>query len=289
MKKLLFFAFIIFLASCQQKKIDRMQAVQDSITQAAFEKDSAIIGFVSAMNEIQDNLDSIKQIQDIVEIETSHGTEMKKDKKEQIINDIYTINELLKKNRELVAQLQKKLGASNSKVAELQRAITILNRQIEQKDAEIATMNAELEKLHIDISELNLRVESMAEESMLKDQLIQQKTQMIDEQTIEINTAFYAFGTAKELVDNGVIEKEGGFLGIGRSLKMKEDFNKEYFTTVDIRDFSVLELSVKKVELVSTHPAGSYHFVGDKNVESLVIDNPAEFWKTSRYLIIAVD
>lgn len=61
-----------------------------------------------------------------------------------------------------------------------------------------------------------------------------QKTQVIENQTVELNKAFYAMGTVKELTDNNVLEKSGGVLGMGRTLKMK-DFNRDYFSEVDIR------------------------------------------------------
>lgn len=289
MRKILLFIVVFGLVSCQQKKLDRMQAVQDSIAQAAIEKDSAILGFVSVMTEIQENLDSIKQVEEIVRLETSSGQEMKKSQRDQIVSDIRTIQELLQKNKELVVKLQKQLSSSGSKVAELQRAILVLNRQVEQKDAEIATLNAELEKLQIDISGLNTRLESMASESLRKDEVIQQKASTIEAQTVAMNLGYYAFGTVKELLENGVIDKEGGILGIGRTLVMRKDFNQEYFTMVDIRELTSLDLHVKKAQLVTSHPEGSYHFEGEKPVESLVIDNPKEFWKSSKYLIIAVN
>lgn len=288
MRKILLFVVVFGLVSCQQKKLDRMQAVQDSIAQAAIEKDSAILGFVSVMTEIQENLDSIKQVEEIVRLETSSGQEMKKSQRDQIVSDIRTIQELLQKNKELVMKLQKQLSSSGSKVAELQRAVLVLNRQVEQKDTEIATLNAELEKLQIDVSGLNTRLESMASESLRKDEVIQQKVRTIEEQTVAMNLGYYAFGTVKELFDNGVIDKEGGILGIGRTLIMRKDFNQEYFTMVDIRELTSLDLHVKKAQLVTSHPEGSYHFEGKKPVESLVIDNPQEFWKSSKYLIIAV-
>ena len=289
MKQTLLIILIIGLVSCQQKKLDRMQEIQDSIAQAVLEKDSEILNFVSVMTEIQENLDSIKQVEEIVRIQAGDGNEMKPSQKDQIVSDIQTIQELLHKNKELVALLQKQLNASGSKVAELQRAILVLNRQVEQKDTEIATLQAELQKLQIDISGLTTRLESMTKESLYKDQVIQQKSKTIEDQTVAMNTGYYAFGTVKELYDNGVVDKEGGILGIGRTLKIRKDFNREYFTMVDIRELTSLELHVNKAKLVTPHPEGSYHFEGEKPVESLVIDQPKEFWKTSKYLIIVVD
>lgn len=289
MKKLIYFCVIVLLASCQQGKIKQMQATQDSLAQAAFEKDSAIINFVSAMTEIQENLDSIKQMEDIVRIESGKVSEGRPSDKEHILSDIAIIHELMQKNKDLINQLQKQLGSSNAKVAELQRAIVVLRRQVEQKDAEIAELNAELEKMHVDITNLNTRIEEMTAEGMRKDEDLQSKASTIQSQTIAMNTAFYAFGSQKELIANDLVEKSGGFLGIGRSLKMKKDFNQSYFTQVDIRDFTRMELHAKKATLVTTHPSDSYHFEEGDLVEAIVIDNPQAFWQSSKYLIIEVN
>lgn len=289
MKKFVLFVFVIALVSCQQGKIDRMQATQDSLAQAAVEKDSAIISFVSAMTEIQENLDSIKQMEDIVRIESAKVGEGRQTDKEQIMSDIAAIHELMRQNKELINKLQKQLGSSNAKVAELQRAIVVLRKQVEQKDAEIASLKTEMEKLHIDMADMSTRMEEMTAESKLKDEALMDKTNTIDAQTIAMNTAYYAFGSQKELIENDLIEKDGGFLGIGKRLKMKQEFNGDYFTKVDIRDLKRIELNARKAEAVTNHPAGSYHFEGDNIVEALVIDNPQEFWKTSKFLIIVVN
>ena len=104
-----------------------------------------------------------------------------------------------------------------------------------------------------------------------------------------MNTAYYAFGTKKELAEKNVIEKEGGVLGLGKTLTLKKDFNRDYFQKVDIREFKQLTLNAKKAELLANHPADSYHFTGTNTVEALVIDKPNEFWKASKYLVVVVE
>jgi hypothetical protein len=288
MKKLLVILSVIVLVSCGQhkKEIARMQAKQDSIAQLGVQKDASILEFIGAMNQIQSNLDSIKTIEKIVSVQTSSGTEMKPAAKNRIIEDIKQINELLQKNKELVKSLQGKLHASNLKIAELEKMIELLNKQVADKDGEIASLKQQLEKLNIDVAGLNQKIETITKES---EQTIKEKNQAIEAQTIALNTAFYAVGAKKELTEKNVIEKEGGVLGLGKTIKMKKDFNRDYFKKIDIREFKELKLNAKKARLVSVHPAGSFHMTGTKTVESLVIDQPEEFWKASKYLLIVVE
>lgn len=288
MRKVLFVLSVVILASCGHKKeIARMQAKQDSISQIGVQKDNTILQYIGAMNDIQMNLDSIKTLEKIVTVQAAPGTEVKAEAKQRILEDIAQINSLLQKNKELVKALQGKLRNSNMKVAELEKMIELLNKQIADKDAEVADLKTQLEKLNMDVASLNQKVETITKES---EQTIKAKNEVIDAKTNELNTAYYGFGTKKELETKNVIEKEGGVLGMGKTLKMKKDFDASFFMKVDIRQFNQLPLNTKRAKLVTVHPAGSYHFSGtDKKVESLVIDKPEEFWSTSKYLLIVVE
>ena len=288
MKKLLFILSVVVLTSCGQhkKEIARMQAKQDSISQLDVQKDASILEFMSSMNEIQANLDSIKTIEKIVSVQTSSGSEMKADAKKRIIAEIAEINSLLQKNKELTKSLQGKLRNSNLKNAEFEKMIAQLNKQMADKDTALIALSKELEGLHFDVAGLNQKIETITAENA---QVVSEKNQAIDEQTIAMNTAYYAFGTKKELTEKNVIEKEGGVLGLGKSIKMKKDFNRDYFMKIDIREFNQLPLNAKKAQVITVHPAGSFHLTGAKKVDGLVIDKPEDFWKASKYLLVVVD
>lgn len=288
MKKLLFVLSVMVLVSCGQhkKEIARMQAKQDSIAQIAVQKDNSILEFISEMNEIQANLDSIKTIQKIVSVEKASGAEMKTAAKQRIKEDIAQINDLLQKNEALVKSLTGKYRASTTKIKELEKMIDNLTKQVGDKDAEIASLKQELEGLHVNVTNLNQQIETITAQS---EQAIQEKNQAIEEQTNAMNTAYYAFGTKKELTEKNVIEKEGGVLGIGKTITLKKDFNRDYFQKIDIREFKQLTLNAKKAKVITNHPADSYHLTGEKTVEALVIDKPVEFWKASKYLVIVIE
>ena len=96
-----------------------------------------------------------------------------------------------------------------------------------------------------------------------------------------LNAAWFVFGTKSELKDQKILEK-------GDVLK-SADFNKDYFTQIDIRTDKEIKLYSKRAELLTTHPVGSYELVKDaKGQLTLKITNPTEFWSVSRYLVIQV-
>jgi hypothetical protein len=119
---------------------------------------------------------------------------------------------------------------------------------------------------------------------------LQEATQESAVKTEKLNTAYYAFGTSKELIKNNVLTKEGGFIGLGKTQKVKEDFNKNYFTKVDVTALSEIPLGAKKAKLVTTHPGGSYRIDGaDGKAEKLVITNTEDFWSASKYLVVVIE
>lgn len=292
MRKLLFLFVAIALATgCQQQKkeIARLGLVQDSLSAAAAEKDSAILDFLVAFNEIQANLDSIKRLEQIVSVARSQQGEIKGSRKQQILEDIATLNQLLQRNKELNANLQKRLNSANSKIGQLQGVVTefekmvfSLNEQVEMKNIQIAQLNTDVERLSSDVTQLAGEVISVR-------QVVQEKEQIIERQTETINKVFYALGTVRELTDNNILEKTGGVLGMGRTLKIRKDFNRDYFTETDMRGLSYIPLHTKKARIVSVHPQGSYRISGQKTADTLFIDDRQEFWKASRYLLVVLD
>lgn len=248
---------------------------QNSELQAELqERQAAVDSFVFAFNEIQENLNTIKEKEKIVSNASKEGNVKKAE--DQIIEDIQLIYELMEKNRQKVNSLSGKLKKANVKIEELEKMIANLNAQLEAKDAEIAELKSRLEKMDIELTDLMLA-------NAVKDQ-------QIADQTSKMNTAYYAYGTAKELRRQGVITKEGGFIGIGKNEAMMQDFNKNYFTKIDITQTTSIPLAAKKAKLLTTHPSGSFKLEGPEGkVEKLVITKPQEFWSASKYLVVIIE
>ena len=282
---------VVLFSSCHnyKKDTDRLMFVKDSLQQEATFRDSTIVGFLNDFSEIQANLDSIKKIEKLVTVQSASGRELNANQKKLILEDITLLNDLLKRNKELTASVQKKLKDSNLKVGNLEKTmkemqvmVDNLEAQTQEKDGEILVLKEDVRKLNVDISSLNEKIAAVETQS-------QQKTETIETQTNTMNKAYYAFGTTKELKENGIIEKSGGFIGMGKTPVMLKDFNRDYFTEIDIRNFDYLRLMAKKAKLITVHPADSYHFTGNKSSDTLFIDNSAEFWKASKYLVVLTD
>lgn len=283
MKKYLFILLTIpLLFSCGDNGQSEADRIKDSLNSVNGElkgevgkKDSTIESFIRSMNQIQDNLDQIKDKEKIINSTSKDGDV--KSKEEQIVTDIQLIYNLLDQNKKKMANMNsrlKKLGLKNS---ELEKMIIRLNTQLEEKDMQISDLKAQLEKMNVELSNLQTTFEETKQESEVK--------------TEKLNTAYYAFGTSKELTKQGVLTKEGGFIGIGKTAKLKDDFNKSYFTKIDASTTKEIPLACKKAKVVTSHPSSSYKIEGEqgKKIEKLVISNSDEFWSASKYLIVVVD
>lgn len=283
MKKLIYLiAFLPFAFSCGNEGSEGALSAEDSLRAVSggqavriHDQDSSIQSFILGYNEIQENLDMIKEKEKMV-TDNSKDAETRKTKEQQIIDDIQAMYDLLNKNKQRLASMKGKLKESNNKNAELEKFITRLTADIEEKDIAINDLKSQLEKLNVELSTVNTILEETTQESGLK--------------TEKLNTAYYAFGTSKELIKNNVLTKEGGFIGIGKTAKVKEDFNKGYFTKVDISSLNEIALGAKKAKMVTTHPAGSFKIEGaDGRAEKLVITNSEDFWSASKYLVIVIE
>jgi hypothetical protein len=91
-----------------------------------------------------------------------------------------------------------------------------------------------------------------------------------------------------ELKDEGIVERQGGILGIGSTPVLRSDFAREHFTPVDIREIEYIPLESKKAELISVHPDESYHISGDNQADTLFIEDPNLFWTATKFLVVAV-
>lgn len=291
MKKLIVFVIgIAFLAwGCDPKESDefkQLQAKADSLEGMTKVKDNSITDFIVAYNKIQNNLNNIKEKEKIISVNSKSSPESKEEMAAKINEDIQSIYNLVGENKKQIAVLNRKLKKSGGKVKELEKMIAHLNAQITAKDAEIEELKNSLEKMHIQVTAMEAKIDTLLAENEEKEKVIDEKSKEIDQKTEELNTAYYAFGKEKELVNQNVLAK-GSFMG--KSQKLADNFNKDYFTKINIQKVKAIPLFSKKARIVTTHPSGSFKITGQNKADSLVITNPADFWGTTKYCVIVVD
>ncbi len=283
MKKYLLLLLIPAFFACgraAEKKAEELQSKTDSLMSQTMQKDEAINEFIRSINEIQGTLDTIKQKENIINLTTDRGGELKLSAKDQIKTDIQDIYSLMQKNKESISALTKKLRNSNMKVDELNKMVERLNKDLADKAAQIEDLRTKLAKLNTSFAMANLKIDTLSRTVKDQGSKIDNQSQTIAEQDAALNTAYYVIGSNKELKKNGVI-KSGEVLA---------NFNKDLFTKIDIRKTTEISILSKKAKILSSHPSTAYKFTGDKKViQALQILDYKAFWSNSKYLVIVVD
>ena len=114
-----------------------------------------------------------------------------------------------------------------------------------------------------------------------------ENAKVLAEQDKKLNSAWFVFGTKKELKEQNILSK-GNLFKKGQVLK-SGDVNVDYFTEIAIRTTKEIKLYSKDADILTQQPEGSYMFERDSQGQlTLVITNPKVFWELSRYLVIQV-
>lgn len=282
MKQLKLFACLalLLLGACTGKKsspdLANMEQ-NDSLQRIIAQRDSEINDMMSTLNEIQEGLSAINQAENRLSIaREGEGA----NKTAQIKENIKFIANTMARNRELMKRLQQQLRESRFNGDELRKTISNLTQQLDDKAQELQRLKAELDAKDIHIAELDEKIDNLNDnvENLQTD--AQQKAQTISNQDKQLNTAWFVFGTKKELKEQHILEG---------SKVLESNFNKRYFTKIDIRVDKEIKLYSKSARILTMHPSSSYTLQQDANKQYVLrINNPQIFWSTSKYLVILV-
>ena len=282
MKQLKLFACLalLLLGACTGKKsspdLANMEQ-NDSLQRIIAQRDSEINDMMSTLNEIQEGLSAINQAENRLSIaREGEGA----NKTAQIKENIKFIANTMARNRELMKRLQQQLRESRFNGDELRKTISNLTQQLDDKAQELQRLKAELDAKDIHIAELDEKIDNLNDnvENLQTD--AQQKAQTISNQYKQLNTAWFVFGTKKELKEQHIMEN-------GKVLQ--SNFNKNYFAKIDIRIDKEIKFYSKSARILTMHPSGSYTLTPDVNKQYVLrITNPQLFWSTSKYLVVLV-
>ena len=281
MKKLLMMACLaaLVLTGCKDGKTTAGigAAQNDSLNSIIAQKDSELNDLMGTINEIEDGLNQINEAENRVTLlKNGEGAS----KKQKLTEDVQFIATRMKQNKELIAKLQKQMANSSIKSEQLQKTIANLTKQLEEKEKQLQALREELDSKDIHIAALDETINNLNTKSNRLASESSKKSEVINAQDKQINTAWYVFGTKKELKNQHILEG---------SKVMTGNFNKNYFTKIDIRDLSEIKLYSKNVKVLTTHPSSTYTLVRDANKQyTLRITNPQIFWSTSKYLVVLV-
>ena len=281
MKKILFMAAMATaLVACDGTMNNGSEGdrERDSLRNVIDQKDNEINDLMGTFNEIQTGLDQINEAEGRVNM-MRNGAE-NNSSAANIRENMEFIQQTLEENKRKIDELTNKLKSSSINSSKLKEAINKLTQQLNDKNAELEALREQLAEKDVKIEELSGTVSNLQQEN---EQVRQQKEateQIAKNQDAQLNTAWYVFGTNKELKAEGILSKGEVLQG---------NYNKNYFTQIDIRKVNVIPLHSKSATLLTNHPAGSYTLLKDSKGEyTLRITDVAKFWSVSKYLVVKV-
>ncbi len=280
--KILFLATVIIsLTGCKYKKeSEQLKISIQSLTVNLAKSDSTLKANLMLVKEFETRIDSIlsggKNPGQMVS-----GTAMKA----RLDQTVTEVNNLLKDNKEKYQSARNMISRANSTVLMKDAEIKNLNALIVKNDSIINSLNLEIAGLNKTIDDKSVEISNLTAESRTKGDTLTSMTN-------RLNIAYYISGTTEDLKSKNVIIKTGGFLGfLGRVNTLNPRLEMNLLEKIDIRQKTTFTLNttMKKMEFITHHPAGSYE-IKEVNPDSvlLTISNPEKFWELSKCLVIVM-
>jgi len=277
---LLIVLVLTFSSACQNENeaeknhyTDSLIAVNIDLIKQLEERNQLIKSFMDGFNEIQLNLEEVRNKQLSVKVISAAKGQFEK---KAIMDNIKAIDMLMLKNKKTIVTMKEQLKiSSSSNMPGYENFILSLETMMSEKDKEIYSLLGNLNDVNDELGSMIGMYSAAKTDVSIKNK--------------KLNTAWYTAGTTKELVKKGVISNEGGFIGIGKMKKLSETFNTQNFSEVDITKLKTIKLEAQKVKLITTHVAGSYSLVKTEEGCSLYILNAEKFWSVNKYLVVLIE
>ena len=276
----------MLITSCNGLGGKDLKNENESLTMALEQRNAELDEMLSIFNDISEGFHQINAAEHRVDLQRGSVMEGSKTAREQVAEDIAFIHKQMAENKAKIAELQEKLKKSNLKLGQLERAVESMTGELVTKIHHIEELQAELSSKNIRIGELELALKLLLSENKELISSNEAKDKTVAAQDKALNAAWFVFGTKKELKEQKIVTDK--FLQKKRVLQ-EEDFNKNYFTQIDIRTTKNIKLYTKSAEILTNHADGSYELAADSNGElTLKIKDPKKFWRVSKYLVIQV-
>lgn len=287
--KYLLLSLIIFSCTSNNESILNDKIIIDSLkTQLSskvevlksleYEKvnnDSIVNQYALYIEKIKENINEINKQESIINNAKNNPDFITIDTTD-VINAIKILSMKLQENESMIEELSNAVILEKDKNSQFASSVTQLSEQIAKSNREIYFLKEEL-------NSINASFESVFNKYTLQNIKINDLNQ-------KLNQVAFAIGTKTELLNNGVLTKSGGLIGIVKSRKLNNDLNTDYFTYTSRLEFRKLILGFKSVKLITSHPTGSFklHKSSKEKIDSLEILDNDDFWRNSKFLVVEV-
>ena len=277
------------IASCGNKTQDSGKSAWerelDSLQSVNAQQQMILDDMTTTMADISMSLDTIAMHESmIIRRVDEEGNPLSKKGLKSKLN---TLGEIIKNQREKMAEMEKAMSEGKSSVTQLKSIIAYLNASLEQKEAEIQQLKAEVDSKNFSIARLNTHVSSLRDTVASVRQENEEQRQQMERQTAQHETAmnevYYIIGTKDKLLNYGVLSKSGLFK------KSKVNFSsidKSVLIKGDKRNLKKININGKSPKMLSDAPNGSYSLDKGESSSTLTILDAEKFWSANNKILV---
>ncbi len=206
---------------------------------------------------------------------------------------------------EQVSEITARVALAENRLAVARRRVTELTGTDAEKSARLAAFDSTITAFRAIIENQKVQIGSLAEQLSASQaenvqlradnvQLASDRTMLTsvrDSLTADRNTVYYVIGDRKSLLERHVIEKSGGFLGLGSTAVVARDLDRSAFVPIDRTKVNEIPLPHpdKSYTIVSRHSVSALDVGSEQDgrvAGALRIRDPEAFWAASKYLIL---
>ena len=255
-----------------------LKAENEKLKKESSQKDSTIKKFIGSFNQIINNLGTITETQKAIAGKVKNRRKLNKDDKAKISAYVDTINVLIEQNKQITESMRNTFSLSHLNFTEIDTMMSVLCRQVDHKNSEINNLKRNLQDADTDFESMNFLLDQVTTLNVEMEEKMKQLEAVIETQKQELHTGYYIIGSYKELKDAGVVSKSG----LTKVEGPAKDFSTAKFLKIDITQATKINTWSATSRLLTHHPSASYKM--ERN--TLMITQPEEFWKITKYLVI---
>ncbi|MFZ6053326.1 Cbp1 family collagen-binding glycoprotein adhesin [Halocola ammonii] len=263
----------LFATACSSDDKSREETLKEqnkTLINAAIDKNKQIENYRDVLNRLDHRLQQIRLRNKPLAVSTNDA----EFSKSSIDQKLILIEDFLEQSRYELSVMESKLRKNEADFKAYDRQLATMRNHLEDQFEEVDQLQSKLTD-----SQIALEAQRAQAEELVR---------TVEQKEDELDKAWFAFGTFEELKEKAVVEKRGGILGIGAVKSLTPEFNKKYFTEIDIEEVNRIPIMSKKVEIITNHPNDSFRVVGEEQIEYIEILDAEKFWSVSKYLTVVV-
>ena len=270
---------------CNKEELENLRQENQQLSQTLEEKNAAI------KNLQQQNKQVNQIIQQMVENQEADSTTIAQVSGNQIKQRLNRLNEMVQTSGKKADALRYELRGARSQARNYKEQVSELEKEIKSHEDSIRQINQDLMDKMDQIKQMTATVEE-------KDTTIAKLTRenedylkQLHKKNHMLNTGYVAVGDEKDLEEDGVIVKKGGFLGfLGQTAVLHPDFDMadfREFDKINERDIKI-DAPKRKVEVVTPQPKSAYTLEQQGEEQTMLKITDADmFWRATKYLVIS--